>query len=279
MTVAYTMANINLTRWEDALVAQFGKRAKRHVEAVMCDLLTVDFGIKPAYLWDVLHPNVQKVASLVSELRQKATISNCINVLTIGDEVFVVHLKQVICHLKKLVADGEKFLVDISKVLESPLMAGVHLQANLKSCLEKIVIQLEGFGCEQENGNIDFYGETVLNVEVDNSWNLSTVFGALLGYPVLYCYNNNEGNCLSLCPLRVYSVDLEVVGKVQGVPDEKAPIRQTVYSFSVPESLVPFVTDRVRDWFACLHKQCQQQNIMCKLFISQETVTHSVVTL
>jgi len=79
-------------------------------------------------------------------------------------------------------------------------------------------------------------------LELSPEVNHTTVFGLLLGYPVVYWYSNvtSADNCLSQVPLRLFRI-LAV--------DSKADSHSTViYSFTVPEQLYSHCQSFVDSW-------------------------------
>ena len=104
--------------------------------------------------------------------------------------------------------------------------------------------------------------------------NRSTVFGLLLGYPVVYWYRNvvTADNCLSHVPLRLFRI-LAVDSTADSQPT-------AIYSFTVPEQLYSHCQSLIdswqkqlltlasrpcTDWVYSLHADCQTivQSVVC----------------
>ena len=104
--------------------------------------------------------------------------------------------------------------------------------------------------------------------------NRSTVFGLLLGYPVVYWYRNvsTADNCLSHVPLRVFRILA-----VDSTEDSQPTV---IYSFTVPDHLYShcqFLIDNWQkqlltlaarsriDWVYSLHADCKiiVQSVVC----------------
>ena len=76
--------------------------------------------------------------------------------------------------------------------------------------------------------------EQVLRIDVNSSWNICTIFGFLLGFPVVYYFDiKNANNCLNNQDLIVYKVGV----------NNFSPI-----SFSIPRILEPECKDVLDSW-------------------------------
>lgn len=281
--------SIFLSLWEDALVAEFGKRAKRHAVAIMHDIIIVDNRLKPSYLWDLLQPCPQKVFNFLGSLRDKNLLKTLLHVAVVGEDVFLVHPQELAEQVRKLLRDPrETFLVDVSKTLDSPVSAEASVYLLFEANLKRIAAQLASFQNDDDDDdeNARTTKSKVLKFEFKNcrTISLSTVFGAFLGYPVLYYCRNDDGNCLSFCPVRKFSVALVVNDHHHGAIPETHSMNQlkhvrqhAAYTFTVPESLVKNVGRRVDEWYSSLRAK-----LNCTRFefvMTQETLTPSSVLL
>jgi len=116
--------------------------------------------------------------------------------------------------------------------------------------------------------------DDVFTPELTPDMNRSTVFGLLLGYPVVYWYKDvtTADNCLSHVPLRLFRI-LAVDSTANSQPT-------VIYSFTVPEQLYShcqFLIDswqkqlltlasRPRiNWVYSLHTYCKTvvQSVVC----------------
>jgi len=88
-------------------------------------------------------------------------------------------------------------------------------------------------------------GDDAFTPELTPDINRSTVFGLLLGYPVVYWYSNvtTADNCLSYVPLRLFRILA-----VDSTADSHPTI---IYSFTVPEQLYSNCHFLIDSW----HKQ------------------------
>ncbi|XP_022276574.1 UPF0739 protein C1orf74 homolog isoform X3 [Canis lupus familiaris] len=146
-----------------------------------------------------------------------------------------------------------------------PSICSLDQLQDLKALMAEIITHLQGL-------------QKDLSVAVSCSrlrssdWNLCTVFGILLGYPVPYTFQLNQGddNCLALTPLRVFAAR---ISWLRGHP----PV--LLYSFSVPESSFPALREILNTWEEDLRTRCRAQNDFADLSISSEIVTLPAVAL
>lgn len=280
------MSSFFMSLWEDALVAEFGKRAKRHMVTIMNDILVVDDRLKPSYLWDLLQPCPQKIFNVMSLLHGKNALKTLLHVVVVGEDVFVVHLQELVMQVQKLLHESrETFLVDVSKTLDAPRLAENKAYSLLEVNLRKILAQLLLFQDKVAGEKVCSVTKKILFVELDDNLgiSLSTIFGAFLGYPVVYYCKNSDGNCLSFCPLRIFSVAL--IGKDYGANCENRSASQVegthphaMYTFSVPEILMDNVIDKINKWYSNLRDKLKHR-LSAQFVMKQKTLTPSTVSL
>lgn len=116
--------------------------------------------------------------------------------------------------------------------------------------------------------------DEAFTLELTPDINRSTVFGLLLGYPVVYWYSNvaSADNCLSHVPLRMFRISA-----VDNTADSKPTV---IYSFTVPqqlysqcqvlidnwqEQLFTLASKLCIDWVYSLHAECKiiVQSVVC----------------
>ncbi|NWR77249.1 CA074 protein, partial [Centropus unirufus] len=109
---------------------------------------------------------------------------------------------------------------------------------------------------------------------VPAGWNLCTIFGVLLGYPVAYTFSVEEGdeNCLAMTPLRVFTVQA-------ACPRIKDGLVVQIYSFSVPESLCVELKEVLDAWCEELKEAFSTQSDFVDLCISSKVVSLPAVAL
>lgn len=93
-------------------------------------------------------------------------------------------------------------------------------------------------------------GDRLYCIELPPSVNRTTLYGVLLGYPVIYWYGDTEdgsdvGGCLSMIPLVVTTASVTFDLKDRSDVSLK---NCDIYSFSIPESLFNLCREPVDIW-------------------------------
>lgn len=246
-----------------------GLGKKRGLPRTVClhlsgEVLAVARGLKPALLYDCNCAGASELQSFLEELQGLGFLTQGLHILEIGENSLIVSPEHVCQHLER-VRLGSIAFVDVSSSLPHPCVRSLDQLQDLKSLIAEIITHLQGM-------------QRDLSVAVSRSrlcssdWNLCTVFGILLGYPVPYTFHLNQGddNCLALTPLRVFTAR---ISWLLGHP----PV--LLYSFSVPESLFPALRDILNTWEKDLRTRCRTQNDFTDLSISSEIVTLPAVAL
>jgi hypothetical protein len=114
--------------------------------------------------------------------------------------------------------------------------------------------------------------ENVLNIEPGPSVNQTTLYGLLLGYPVVYwytdTYHTGHNTCLSLVPMTVTKAKLV----------ESSSHQHVIYSFTVPQFLHHQCQQLIEHWTkqltaaTCLHNAYS-------VLIYNEIALHSTVSM
>ncbi|XP_073904525.1 UPF0739 protein C1orf74 homolog isoform X2 [Castor canadensis] len=228
------------------------------------ELLAVARGLKPAVLYDCNSAGVLELQNYLGQLQGLGFLALGLHILEIGENSLIVNLKHVCEHLEQVLL-GTIAVVDISSKHPHPSVCSLDRLQDLKALVTELIMHLHGL-------------QRDLSVGVSHSrlhstdWNLCTLFGILLGYPVSYTFHMNQGNdnCLALIPLRVFTAR---ISWLLGQP----PI--LLYSFSIPESLFPDLRDILNAWEKDLRTRFRTQNDFADLSISSEIVTLPVVAL
>lgn len=246
-----------------------GMGKKRGLPRTVClhlsgEVLAVARGLKPALLYDCNCAGSSELQSFLEELQGLGFLTQGLHILEIGENCLIVSPEHACQHLERVLLGSIAF-VDVSSSLPHPCVRSLDQLQDLKSLIAEIITHLQG-------------RQRDLSVAVSRSrlcssdWNLCTVFGILLGYPVPYTFHLNQGddNCLALTPLRVFTAR---ISWLLGQP----PV--LLYSFSVPESLFPALMDILNTWEKDLRTRCRTQNDFTDLSISSEIVTLPAVAL
>ncbi|XP_047610228.1 UPF0739 protein C1orf74 homolog [Phacochoerus africanus] len=228
------------------------------------EVLAVARGLKPALLYDCNCAGAAELQSYLEQLQGLGFPTRGLHILEIGENSLIVCPERVCQHLEQVLLGAVAF-VDVSSSQPHPSICSLDQLQDLKALLAEIVTHLQGL-------------KTDLSLAVSSSrlrssdWNLCTVFGILLGYPVPYTFHMSQGgdNCLALTPLRVFTARISW-------RHSQPPV--LLYSFSVPESLFPALRDILNTWEKDLRTRCRTQNDFADLSISSKVVTLPAVAL
>lgn len=207
----------------------------KHLKLIANQIHYVHIGFKVGFLWDIGQRIEYKVIlDILNDLKKHKYISDDVILFILDDNYIIVNSRKLsdICNEPTSIA-----FIDCSENLKLPLL----LNGIPNVILQKLKIQL--------NNTYNEYCEIV----VDDVC-VPTMFGILIGYPVVYWYNtelSNE-NCLSNIDLIIY----------QSIQDEDVLIQ----SFSVPKMLhdVPQIQNALREW----KMKVQNSNLYLKTFIA-----------
>lgn len=228
------------------------------------EVLAVSRGLKPAVLYDCNCAGALALQNYLEELQGLGFLTLGLHILEIGENSLIVSPAHVCQHLEQVLLDTIAF-VDVSSSQPHPSICSLDQLKDLKDILTEIITHLKGLQRDLSLG----VSHSMLH---SSDWNLCTLFGILLGYPVSYTFHLNQGddNCLALTPLRVFSAR---ISWLLGQPSV------LLYSFSVPEILLPALRDTLNVWEKNLRTRFRTQNDFADLSISSEIVTLPAVAL
>lgn len=233
------------------------------------EFLAVGSGLKPGFLYDYNAARATDVLNYCLALRQLGLTSGAASlyVFELGGSVLLLNLEHSIQRLELISRKDVHFpAVDVSASRALPAVCSPQVRDQIRCHLSDILEQLKIL----RSSSIDVVHKLVSPPE----WNLCTLFGTLLGYPLPYWFDTSKGfeNCLALTPLRVYTVRA-CCSRVAG------GINLTVYSFSVPECVLGEVEDCLDTWLEELQNGFREQNDFSDLTFSTKTVSLAAVTL
>ncbi|XP_021360961.1 UPF0739 protein C1orf74 homolog [Mizuhopecten yessoensis] len=238
-----------------------GKKIKQNARELFTNIRLVDLHVKPSYLLDFGVEGIEKLVSLIEEMKTRRYITNILNILQLGMDVIIMCptiIKTMQCPSTEW--ESKFTIVDVSKRRGAPevMCKCVHVFGQLKQVISTI--------------DPDF--EHIRLVIVDcKTANLTTIFGLLLGYPVVYWFENEDGlmaNCLDMEPL----VNFKVMG--QGQKNES---EHCVYSFSIPQRVFANLQDKVTEWFKVIYDNSEWTRVFCDLTLTHTTVQLNTVAL
>ncbi|KAM4814966.1 UPF0739 protein C1orf74 homolog isoform 1-T2 [Thomomys bottae] len=269
MLLPDTMSTLNPQLLVAAAQQTLGMGKRKGLPRAAClhlagELLAVVQGLKPAILYDCNSAGVLMLQGYLEKLQELGFLASGLHILDIGENSLIVDPEQACQHLEQVLL-GTIAFVDVSSSQPHPSICSLEQLQNLKVLVTEIITHLQGL---QRTSSLAASHSRLHS----SHWNLCTVFGILLGYPVSYAFpvNQVDDNCLAMTPLRVFTAQMSWL---QGQP----PI--LLYSFSVPESLFPALRDILNAWEKDLRTRFSTQNDFAELRISSEIVTLPAVAL
>ncbi|XP_038605271.1 UPF0739 protein C1orf74 homolog [Tachyglossus aculeatus] len=250
-----------------------GAKKKRGLAPSVClhlaaELLSVSVNLKPAVLYDLNAAGATQIQNYVRSLQGLGFLPPGLHILQVAGSILVVSLEGARRHLERVLGGcSPTAFVDVSASQACPDLCPQDRLREIQRLVTELLSHLKG-------------QERVPPMPVFHSefppadWNLCTMFGVLLGYPIPYVFSAEEGydRCLSLTPLRVFTAQASCC-RIGDFP------RVKLYSFSVPESLYPILKERLDAWEQNLKAQAQDQTDFANLSISTEVVTLAAVAL
>lgn len=243
------------------------KAARRHLSKVYLNIHAVDKHLKPSYLWDSFNAEPDEVRSYIDELRLSGDVEEHLCVFVVMDTIFVAHPESLKNHLYELCVSNAACIVDVSEKRTPGVLSPAKTDAVLKSIYQNISRFLLNSSnnvwdqnCAQSNGPLKCGLEMC---------NMTTLFGVLLGYPVLYWYECQKSsdcygsvNSLSMVPLRVYCVNAHVQQTdINGVSKRPIPTEHELFSFSIPEMLLEKTSKPIGDWYSNVRSRCNTKSL------------------
>ncbi|XP_069141835.1 UPF0739 protein C1orf74 homolog [Argopecten irradians] len=236
-----------------------GKKIKQYARELFTNIQLVDLHVKPSYLLDFGVDGIEKLVLLLEEMKRRDFITNSLNVLQL-DFDFVIINPVTFKRIQSTELEKCHTIVDVSKSRNSPEVlckdGGVFDQ--IKRIFKDVL---------PDNNHIKHF-------TVDcNSANLTTIFGVLLSYPIVYWFDNTDGvmaNCLDMEPLESF--------KVTGWRHSDK-CDHCVFSFSVPKSVFDDLESKVMKWFKVVFEETEWNQIFSDLKITHTSVQLDAVSL
>lgn len=207
-------------------------RISKRWKELALNLSFIRRGIKPGLLWDLGIITIPRLLELRIILQD-------IFVLDIAGDFFVSSRQCFNKHFQNLESNFP-IVIDISSNLTEPMIATTDIVQNIIKDFRNLL------------SLIQYSDKDVIGIKIDDYINVTTMFGLLLGYPVVYYYDTGmEGNCLSNRDLTVYKVGSQNIWPI---------------SFSVPTNLltqtsIPDWLDKLRTLFSDLDIKSESVNL------------------
>ena len=204
--------------------------------AIRSDLVLVDRGVKPGFLYDYSRISADEVTRLLQDLYQAKLLHSELIVLVIDEfDIVIVNRPVTLQYLVTLQPGDNVTVVDVSDTLQSPqcLDLGNSIWETTVTFLKQHIQKAEPF--------------CMTHITPDPELNCTTMFGILLGYPVIYWYSTqSHSNCLGMVPLTLCQLSVLLTHDAE-------TRRHCAYSFTYPADLTQTVFGSVHRWLT--HRQ------------------------
>ena len=243
-----------------------GKQCARRYKSIAFDVICVDRGIRPAFLFDYASIKAETLQQFTDCIFRNRLVQNQLTVVGVADDIFIVNRKMLIDNLKR----ARPRLIDVSKQLTEPLLVDEQRSIDLVQAMVDLVcnqLQIErpiasDLVCSQLQTletPIEPATSRVVRLVTPSEINITTLFGLLLDYPVLYWYDAcSDDNCLDMMPLHVCKVTATLTASIDAEHDHKlcssrtnvsSEVPQVVCSFSFPEVMHGDIDCLVEQWY------------------------------
>ena len=230
-------------------------------------VLAIDSGLKPALLYDSNGAQSEQVQQYLSSLQSSQLVSKSLLTIDLNGSTLIVNPVTIRSDLEQVLCGSSVAVINVCHSLETPTVTDL-LREELESMIQALLLLLKGYEQLKEAEKPLYVGEKC------EDWNLCTVFGLLLGYPVTYWFDQTKSfeNCLSMTPLLLTTVSATWQADTAGH-------RCCLYSFSVPAPLLKKTQSNLENWRLRLQERFQKQNVLRDLTVCQTTVTLPSVCL
>merc|ERR1712150_85754 len=207
-------------------------KISRRCKELSLNLSFICRGIKPGLLWDLGIINLERLL----ELR---VILQDLFVFDFSGDYFISSRKCFNKHFENLESNFP-IVIDISNNLAEPRIATSETENKIRKDFRTLLSYINGSD------------EDVIDIDVGEYSNMTTMFGLLLGYPIVYYYDTEiEGNCLSNRDLTVYKIGFKGLW----------PISFSVPTNLLPQTNIPAWLDNLRTSFSDLSIKSESVNL------------------
>lgn len=229
-------------KWKFIITKYLGRSVGKKWSKLRLDIKAVDCSIKPAYLYDIGPPVGHKLQALVIELLAESLIESYLNVVEIGMDCLIVNpesLKAVKASFVNTQFESyETKFVDITSDSNSVIINNETIRTELHEAVTNII------------RNLVFDRVNLFSLSDSVCCNRTSLFGLLLGYPVVYWFDENKSkqqNYLSMVPLCCIQVTASVM---EDNSDQNWETESHhLYSFSYPSCHNGTLEEVVKKWF------------------------------
>ena len=295
------MADACAKEWNSIFHKSLGKLSSKYYRSFLLDIVAIFLGLKPSLLFDYAVVEWKNAIRLIAGLARKTSgftdFSPLLYVLKVAEDIFYADLRLLVKRLRESVDMEEFTLIDISGKLQEPHVLKKELADSVERQFQRIVEDLEEKYKElTQRGELVVEDSRVINLSNygDNNWCVPSIFGFLLGYPVIYwCDRAGDlDNCLSMVPLNRYTLTFKAAPStlharfpasyynlIEAGCEENDSFNHTLFSFTAPVALECYYKSKVSDWFKRICEVGETFGITEHLTIQKTTVTFSQVTL
>lgn len=229
----------------------FGSRiARKHWQSIYACILAVDSGLKVSYLVDQCRTTQSEMSHLLQLLRGEFLSSVNLSVLGIYDNIFVVKKEHLLAHIGSILHEKPVVFIDVSQSLKEPQIS--EMSGTISTEIGKLYIELQNTFQSSELNTESCVPKTL--ALKNNALHPCTLFGLMLGYPVVYMMNfESEMNCLDEIDLSVISCEVKV--NFNSKPTQRWEV---VNSFSFPKHLTNFCQKSIESWKSDVEKINEQ---------------------
>lgn len=191
----------------DRLSSVVKSRFKKHWRTITCQIRAVNDGSNPkrGFLFDCGALDVDKLVDLVGCLKKAGLIVREVTVAVVKEDFFILNTRKFLSDL----SGSCPTVIDVSGSLKLPEKV---ISGSIAKMFDEIKSQL-----------INNIEADVITLSLKDDWCVPTIFGYLIGYPVLYCLRSDqESNNLSFVELLVFQVLIQT---------------EVLISFSIPKAI------------------------------------------
>lgn len=180
---------------QDVVKRKISKKYWRHSKSIAAQIICIEMKAKLGFLFDFWNVNANDLLDLLIELRREHIVKCDLILLEVGnDDVIILNLTSF-----EENANDRRILIDVSSNLSEP-----KIISDFNRDLESVKNQILNFS-KRPNPNENIK----LKLNLTQRDCIPTVFGYLIGYPVLYYINpeiTDDDNCLSNVDLKVFQI-------------------------------------------------------------------------
>lgn len=264
MNTHVTETLVEVSTWHHLIKTILGAPYMKHSDGIIFNVLSISCMLKPSFLFDYGEPEAAQLNLFVHKLYERKAIIMPLHVLVAGENMFIANLQKLCLHLEKVQkteARSGPMLINASECLDRPSLFGSEIAKYTILSMTSVFDEIRAAYAQNKADELHLKPRTTMN--------MTTLYGILLGFPVVYWYDqNSNSNCLSFIPLNVYELRAKLdIGHVRG----KLPVQNCFSSFSVPSELEEQTKENISQWENDARTALTCQSLFCDI-ITTKTV-------